>query len=55
MRTQILVHRRYSIHNIEILFFISIKKKLNQTLDFDGTDTIKVETITINEVAYMTY
>ena len=37
--------------------FISNKKekKFNQTLKFDVTDTIKVKTITINKVEYMTY
>ena len=37
------------------LYFLKTKKKLNQTFKFDVTDKIKVKTITINKVEYMTY
>ena len=36
-------------------YFYSNKIKLNQTLKFDLTDTIKVKTVTINKVEYKTY
>ena len=36
-------------------YFYSNKIESNQTLKFDVTDTIKVKTITINRVEYMTY
>ena len=44
----------YIIMKFDFYFYLK-KKKQNQTLKFDGTDTIKVETIAINEVEYMTY
>ena len=56
MCTQILVNDRYNIDRIEIWFlFLLNKVKPNQTLNFYEIDTIKVETITINVVAYMNY
>ena len=36
-------------------YFYSNKIKLNQKLNFDVTDKIKVKTITINKAEYMTY
>ena len=36
-------------------YFLKNKMKLNQTLKFDATDKIKVNTITINKVEYTTY
>ena len=56
MQTQILVNEGYCIRNIKFWFlFLINKKKSNQTLKFDVTDKIKVNTITINKVEYMTY
>ena len=48
MRTQILVNggMAYIILKFDFYFYSS-KIKLNQTLKFDGMDTIKVKTITI--------
>ena len=36
-------------------YFYQNKIKLNQTLKFDGTDTIKVKSITMDKAEYMTY
>ena len=56
MQTQILVNEGYCIHSIKFRFlFLILKKIKNQTLKFDVTDKIKVNTITINKVYYMTY
>ena len=56
MQTQILVNEGYCIHNIKFWFYmLEILIKYNQTLKFDKTDEIKVNTITINKIEYMTH
>ena len=53
MRTQILASEWYCIHNIKLPFY-KLFKKPNQASKFNITDKIKVNTITVNKVEYMT-
>ena len=56
IQTEILVNEGYCIRNNRFYFYFLLNKiKSNQTLKFNVTDKIKVNTITINKVEYMTY
>ena len=46
--------KTYLVQKFDFYFYKN-KKKSKQTFNFDEMDTIKVETITINVVSYMTY
>ena len=40
---------------LKFYLYMLLKKEMNQTLKFDITDKIKVNTITVNKVEYMTH